>query len=192
MDQDTLNELLQWMLLAALSILVLALYRQLGIMVAGARTMQTESFGPKVGRHAGGKLLRVFGEKTPATQWSLIILVLESCPTCDALVSGVDAAGLFNTPSVTVALVAQGSEEFTNTLTADHPRAIIKTAEEILGLRGTLHGRPVTGYPFAFLIDDQGIVVHKSLGADPSPFISHIGPVDVQPHLSASPSLQKA
>ena len=57
MSPTTTNELLQWVALAALLLFILALYRQVGLMLVDRRTYLVGSFGPNVGQQAQRQLL---------------------------------------------------------------------------------------------------------------------------------------
>lgn len=174
MSPNAFNETLQWMTLAVALLLILGLYRQLGLMVAGARQFQTDSFGPQIGAKANRKL-RAAVPEGHWRDWNVIVFVLEACPTCEQFLETFRGRGLLGAENVTLAVVAAGNERFFSELRRELSPALVSSVDELLGEQGTLGGREVSGYPFAFLLDRDGVVRQKVLGADPGPIIQEIG-----------------
>jgi hypothetical protein len=80
----------QWVLLGALGVLVIVLFRQLGRLLNG--TAKAAELGPVVGRRAAGLTYLRPGEQTPrqlipgAGLPALIAFVDPTCPSCEQLV----------------------------------------------------------------------------------------------------------
>jgi hypothetical protein len=86
----------QWMLLLALGLLVVVMYRQLGLVLSRAKPA---SLGPPVGSTAAGFAYARAGDKTvhhltPGNgQAALVAFVDPTCPSCEQLVTALGAAG---------------------------------------------------------------------------------------------------
>ncbi|MGH2590832.1 MAG: peroxiredoxin family protein, partial [Actinomycetota bacterium] len=66
---------LQWVTLVAILLIVLAVYRQLGLMVTGEAESQAHAFGPQVGKEAGDRLLTL---PEDSTTWRVEAWVAEA------------------------------------------------------------------------------------------------------------------
>lgn len=79
-----MNELFQWVTLVAILLIVLAVYRQLGLMVTGETESQAHAFGPRVGKEAGDRLLALFPEDEQS--WRVVVFAREECSACEDLI----------------------------------------------------------------------------------------------------------
>lgn len=153
-----LNEVFQWVAIASVLLLVLAAYRQLGLMVVDSRTYVTESFGPKPGQKLEARFDRLFHE--PAAAWKLLMFVQDGCSICSAVLGDLGSWLPPSSSSVELAVVAGGDSAYLEELQRGIPGAVISAIDVLQ------EGEQVPGFPFTFLIKSDGTVVDKALGGD--------------------------
>jgi hypothetical protein len=165
MSTELIYELFQWMSIVALLMIVLAVYRQLGLMVTGPAESQAHAFGPLVGKDPGDRLLSLFPDDV--TSWRVIIFAREDCSACEDLMGQTQAWSQDETlAGFSLAVVADGSVEYRKSLQADFGVARTEAAEEFLDDGKRLDGRTLPAYPFAILISPGNKVSHKQVGSD--------------------------
>jgi hypothetical protein len=174
MSPTTTNELLQWIALAALFLFILALYRQVGLMLVDRRTYLVGSFGPNVGQKAQRQLLAPF-PSSPDHAWKLLVFVQERCSACADLVEQLKDWRTQPWADFGLALVGVGAPEYLEELRAAMPAATVVPAATVLDDGITLAGQSIGGYPFAILMDADGTVRAKSIGADATPVLEAMG-----------------
>jgi hypothetical protein len=174
MSPATMNELLQWIALAALLLFILALYRQVGLMLIDRRTYLVGSFGPNVGQRAQQQLLGTFPSSL-AHEWKLLVFVQERCTACADLIEQLKDWQTQPWADFGVALVGVGAPEYLEELHRAMPEATVVPAAAVLDDGATLAGQTIGGYPFAILMDADGVVRAKSIGADATPLVEAMG-----------------
>jgi hypothetical protein len=174
MSPTTMNELLQWIALTALLLFILALYRQVGLMLVDRRTYLVGSFGPNVGQRAQQQLLGTF-PSSPGRQWRLLVFAQERCTACADLIEQLKDWQTQPWADFEVVLVGVGAPEYLEELRLAMPHANVRPAVTVLDDGATLAGQTIGGYPFAILIDAGGVVRAKSVGADATPIVEAMG-----------------
>ena len=166
LSPSTMNEIFQWAALVGILLLVLANYRQLGLMVTGTPEKRAYAFGPLVGKRAEDRLLGLFGQNG-SNPWKLLVFVREDCTACEELLSRIDewAPGT-PTDEVQLALVVNGKEEFAAQLGTQFSAARVHMADAVLDDGNTLDGHPLLAYPFSIVMSSDGVVRHKQVGSD--------------------------
>lgn len=161
-----LNEVLQWTTLVAVVLILLAVYRQLGMLIGSAPEAAAYAFGPVVGKRAGQRLLSLFPDDG-IRPWKLLVFVRENCTACDDLLSHVEgwiidaARDRFH-----LVLVVNGSSLFADQLGVQIPEAVICRTDGVLDNGQFLEGRQLLAYPFTILMSSDGIVRYKLVGSD--------------------------
>jgi hypothetical protein len=165
MSTELIYELFQWMSIVALLLLVLAVYRQLGLMVTGPAESQAHAFGPLVGKEPGDRLLSLFPEDVAS--WRVIVFAREDCSACEDLMGQILVWSQDETlVGFSLAVVADGSVEYRKGLQANFGVARTETADEFLDDGKRLDGRTLPAYPFSILISPGNKVSHKQVGSD--------------------------
>lgn len=165
MTPSSFNELFQWVAIGGLLILVFAVYRQLGLMLADRPAYLAHSFGPRVGERLDSELAPMMSNR-PLAPWNLLVFSQENCPACEEFFSqirgwsDVELSGL----RVTVAFKG-GMRQFAD-LNAQLSGAEVRSLESVLGPDEMLGGEKIPAFPFAILVSDDGIVRAKQVGSN--------------------------
>lgn len=160
-------EIVQWTILIGLALLVLALYRQVGLLIINPRELLTESFGPKIGQPAGGKLRRVLTD-TAALKTGLhrlIVFVQDGCPSCKTLLQELTHYPMLMVDT-DITLFARGSSDFQSNLSKSYPGFNVVDLHVVLDEREALDGIKLPGYPFMMLFDSQHVLRSKTIGGN--------------------------
>jgi len=160
-----MNEIFQWAALVAILLLVLANYRQLGLMVTGTPEKRAYAFGPLVGKRAEDRLLSLFGQDG-SNPWKLLVFVREDCSACEELLSRINEWAPGTTTDVQLAIVVNGKQEFAAQLGKQLSAASVYMVDSVLDEGNTLDGRPLLAYPFSIVMSSDGVVRHKQVGSD--------------------------
>ena len=166
-----INEVLQWLALAAVLLLLLALYRQLGLMVVRPQQYLEASFGPHVGERLPARTLDLLPALGDPVQ-QVLVLTQPECTACEHLLAELAKNALYRTPT-TVARTSQGM-----------PIPSKFNAVDTLALPSLLQKPPA--YPFLFLLSADGTVLSKHVGQDPTPLLREVGalsePAELKEH----------
>jgi hypothetical protein len=173
MSPMTTNELLQWIALAGLFLFILALYRQVGLMLVDRRAYVVGSFGPAEGQRAQRQLTDAF--PSSLHRWRLLVFAQERCSACADLVEQLKDWRTQPWADFGVVLVGVGAPEYLDQLSTDMPEATVLPAAAVLDDGETLAGQSIGGFPFAILMDADGVVRAKSVGADATPLVEAMG-----------------
>ena len=160
MDTTVLNEIFQWVVLAGLFLLMMALYRQYGLLVVDPREYLAGSFGPAVGSSAEERVLALFDADGVDPPWRLAIFVQENCSACESLLSQVERWPREELGLAT-AVVAKGGQDFLLELGGRLIDARIGHESAFL-----TDGEKIPAYPLSILISQDRLVRLKTIGGN--------------------------
>jgi hypothetical protein len=159
------NELFQWLAVGALLILVFAVYRQLGLMLADRPAYLAHSFGPKVGDRLDGELATALA-KRPLAPWNLVVFAQENCPACEQFFSQITDWSEAELTGVRLTVAFKGNIQQSVDLKTQLPDAEVISLESVLGPKEMWQGEKIPAYPFAILLSDDGTVRAKQVGSN--------------------------
>lgn len=161
-----MNEVFQWGALAGVLLLVLAVYRQFGLMLTSSPEKRAYAFGPLVGRPAGERLMQLFPSGRP-DQSKLLVFVRENCSSCEDLMAQIaDWRSDPTNQPFELGIVVDGAESFVTQTRGSLPDANVVLADQFLDEGHKLNGKPLLAFPFSILLSGQGVVREKQVGSD--------------------------
>ncbi len=187
MSPSQLNEIFQWVTLAALLLLTLAVYRQVGLMTVDTRRFHAESFGPEEGDVLEDRYRQLFSEDGAAHPWRLVLFVQQGCTVCDLMIRALPKTLPQLRDAVDSVVIARGEDAYRQRIRRRLRTSAVVDSETVLTEKDV-----VPAYPFVFLADNQWQVVAKTVGGDLEPLWTRIGRSEVRESSMTGVSLANA
>lgn len=161
---------LLYVLFLALAVLVIVLYRQFGLVYVGSRRTH-EMRGPRIGAPAptglrvvkpenSGLSLELNWLEVPPGGATLLLLGGENCPMCHHLLEHLDEASTLIPERIRILFVDKSA----NDGGFDVPSSVTGRWQHWRSSDDSVHGAfDVDVSPFAFVIDDEGVVLAKGI-----------------------------
>ncbi len=192
-----ISNVVLWLCVLALSLVVVALIRQLGALherVAPAGALLT-SGGPKVGERAphfelealDGSTVRI-GAAAEDGRWSLLFFLSPRCPVCKTVLPAVLRVARSEWPRPRIVLASDGEDAEHRAFVREHGlESLPYVSSPGVGL--AFH---VATLPYAVLIDDGGVIRAKGLVNTREHVESlfeaaRLGVASIQDYLAAAP-----
>jgi hypothetical protein len=169
MTPETLLEILQWLVLTGCVLMLMACYRQLGLIVLEGRDIYRESFGPRAGQFVPRTWRSIFDS---SREWYLLAMTQEGCPACQDLYDTIESTLTpFKDRVACLILLHSTSGGAEDAMSLARRFGDIPIKVEVFGDK--VPGVPVPdAYPMTFLWDRGGVLREKTLGNDLSGAVS--------------------
>jgi len=186
-----INEVLQWSGILGTLLLVMGVFRQVGLLTVDSRSLTTASFGPETGESGIVPYKqRAFPESESYRAETYLALFLSTeCRICDALLHELDERGesIYDPGKQLLSIIVETDD--VARVTALRERLVHRFPAWHVTLRSrVVEGRGPGGFPFAILFDHNWTVVRKALGTEVVHVIANLAGDALYSRLSSPPS----
>lgn len=160
MSAEAFNELIQWLSILGIILLVLAVYRRLGMIYYDARGLRLAQFGGAVG--AVDKKIRpaVFNGLTGSAGPMLLVFTTNGCSICSHIIEHLSGWAAILSGQLHLVIAAQGPLAYRREIESRVPMARVVSIEDVRHS----YGSAPSSFPFSMLVDQHDRVVSKELG----------------------------